>query len=142
MILKKNSKFNEPFYYNMAGVTIEHDGLEVVTALTTYRNFSFGNQSSGNNGTSSQAVTDVSVSTEFALVPRYVVVEVRKDSPAHLAGLQTGDEIVEINGNPAYKKKLYELNTLFSSKIGKKISLRVKRNELIFKVKFTLKKVI
>jgi len=142
MVLRKNSKFDEPFYYNMAGLTIEHDGLEVVTELTTYRNFSFGSQSSSNNGTTSQAVTDVSVSTEFALVPRYVVVEVRKDSPAHNAGLQIGDEIAVINGTPAYKRKLYELNTLFSSKIGKKISLKVKRDDTFFKVKFILKKVI
>lgn len=144
MMLKKNSKFNEPFYYNMAGLVIEHDGLEVVTELTTYRNFSFGNSnsSSGNNGTTSQSVTDVSVSTEFALVPRYIVVEVRKDSPGDIAGIHVGDEILAINGTPAYKKKLFELNTLFSSKIGKRITLKVKRKDEVYKFKFVLEKVI
>jgi len=142
MMLRKNSNYGEPFYYNMAGLTIEHDGLEVVTELTTHRNFNFGKPTSTSNGTTSQAVTDVSVFTEIALVPRYVVVEVRKDSPAYLAGVQVGDEIESINGVLAYKIKLFTLNTLFSSKIGKKISLDIMRDGKLVKVKFILKKVI
>jgi len=142
MILKKNMNYSDPFFYNMAGLTIEHDGLEVVTELTTQRNFNFNNSSSAQNGTTSQAITDVNVYTHFALVPKYVIVDVRKDSPAELVGLKIGDEIVAINGRPAYKTKLFALNTLFSSKVGKRINLKIKRNNLIQKVRFTLKKVI
>lgn len=142
MILKKNSNYSDPFYYNMAGLTIEHDGLEVITELTTHSNFYFDNTRGDGNGTTSESVTDVSVYTEIALVPRYVVVDVRKDSPAQLAGVKVGDEIVTINGSPAYKTKLFDLNALFSSKVGKPIRLKIKRNEQLIKVKFTLKKVI
>lgn len=142
MILKKNSKFSDPFYYNMAGLTIEHDGLEVITELTTHSNFNFNNTSDEGNGTASQAITDVSVFTEIALVPRYVVVDVRKDSPSYLAGVRAGDELVSINGSPAYKTKLFDLNALFSSKVGKPIRLKIKRNERLIKVKFILKEVI
>lgn len=142
MILKRNSNFSEPFYYNMAGLTVEHDGVDVVTELTTRRNFDFAGSKRSENGTTSQAVTDVSVFTQISLVPRYVVVNVRDESPAKLAGLETGDEIISINGNAAYKTKLFALNTLFSSKVGKRIHLKVKRNNVIFKVVFTLRKVI
>jgi len=142
MTLKKNSQFSEPFYYNMAGLTLEHDGLDMVTELTTHRNFNFTNPTGNENGTTSQAITDVSVFTQFALVPRYVIVDVRQGSPAQLTGLKIGDEIISINGTLAYKIKLFQLNTLFSSKVGKRITLKVKRNGELFKVKFTLKKVI
>ena len=142
MILQKNSGFSEPFYYNMAGVTIEHDGVDVITELTTHSNFDFAHSKNSENGTGSHTVSDVSVFTQISLVPRYVVVNTRKGSPAEMAGLKVGDEIVTINGSAAYKIKLFALNTLFSSRVGKRISLKVKRNNVIFKVVFTLKKVI
>jgi hypothetical protein len=142
MTLKKNSNFSEPFYYNMAGLTIEHDGVDVVTELTTRRNFDFAGSRGSETGTKSQAVTDVSVFTQISLVPRYVIVNIRKGSPAQLAGLEIGDEIVTINGSAAHKIKLFALNALFSSKAGKRINLKVKRNDVVFKARFTLKKVI
>jgi hypothetical protein len=142
MTLKKNRNFSEPFYYNMAGLTIEHDGVDVVTELTTRSNFDFASSRNTENGTTSQAVTDVSVFTQISLVPRYVIVNIRKGSPAQLAGLEVGDEIVTINGSAAHKIKLFELNALFSSKAGKRINLKVQRNNIIFKAGFTLKKVI
>jgi hypothetical protein len=142
MTLKKNSNFLEPFYYNMAGLTIEHDGVDVVTELTTRRNFDFAGSRNTETGTASQAVTDVSVITQISLVPRYVIVNIRQGSPAQLAGLEIGDEIVTINGSAAHKIKLFELNALFSSKAGKRIHLKVKRKNVMFKLGFTLKKVI
>jgi hypothetical protein len=142
MILEKNSGFSEPFYYNMAGLTIEHDGVDVITELTTHSNFDFAHSGNSENSTGSQTVSDVSVFTQISLVPRYVIVNIREGSPAAEAGLKVGDEIVTINGRAAYKIKLFELNALFSSRVGKRISLKVKRNNLIFKVAFTLKKVI
>ena len=142
MILQKNSNFSDPFYYNMAGLTIEHDGVDVVTELTTRRNFDFSGSRNIEKGTTSEAVTDVSVFTQISLVPRYVIVNVRQGSPAQLAGLEIGDEIVAINGSAAHKIKLFALNTLFSSRVGKRIKVKVKRNSVEFKAGFTLKKVI
>ena len=142
MTLQKNSGFSEPFYYNMAGLTIEHDGVDVITELTTHSNFDFAHSKNSDSPSGSHTVSDVSVFTMISLVPRYVVVNIREDSPADLAGLKVGDEIVTINGSAAYKIKLFALNTMFSSRVGKRINLKVKRNNLIFKVVFNLKKVI
>lgn len=142
MTLRKNSKFKDPFYYNMAGITIEHDGLDVVTELTTRQNLSFDNAKKPGANTPITVVTDASVFTQIILVPRYIVVEVREGSPADLAGVLKGDEIVQVNGLAAYKTKLYALNTLFSSKVGKKIRLLIRREGQLLKTNFILEKVL
>jgi C-terminal processing protease CtpA/Prc len=142
MIVEKNSNFTDPFYYNMAGLTIEHDGVDVVTESTTSSNFNFSSSKNADRGTLSSAGKDVNVFTQISLVPRYIVVDVREDSPAALAGLKKGDEIVTVNGRDAYRIKLFSLNNLFSSRVGKRISLKFKRNDVVSKATFILKKVI
>ncbi|MEM0518546.1 MULTISPECIES: aspartyl protease family protein [Aequorivita] len=135
---KKNSKFKEPFNYNMSGLTLEHDGMELVKEEWQARvNTARANQNE------SLTVNSISVTTEvhFSLVPKYVVVAVREDSPAALAGIKIGDEIVTINGKPSYQYKLYELLDLFSSDVGRRIAVEIKRGKYINKFKFTLKSV-
>src|SRR5690606_32180170 len=134
--LKKNSKFNDPFNYNMSGLTLEHEGMELVKEEKRARVKS-------NRGTPSESLTmnSISVTTElrYSLVPKYVVADVREGSPADLAGIQKGDEVVSINGSPPYQYKLYELIEMFSTDEGKKISMEIKRNGYINRIKFYLK---
>ena len=135
---KKNRKFNEPFNYNMSGLTLEHAGVELVkeerqAAVNTNRA----------NQNESLTYNSISVTTEvhFSLVPKYVVADVREGSPAALAGVEKGDEVITINGKPCYQYKLYELIEMFSSDEGRRISLEIKRNGYINKIKFYLKSV-
>ncbi|MCG2418139.1 aspartyl protease family protein [Aequorivita sp. F47161] len=135
---KKNRKFRDPFNYNMSGITLEHEGVELVkeerqASVNTNR----GNQNQ------SLTVNSISITTEvhFTLVPKYVVVAVREDSPAALAGIQVGDEIITINGKPCYQFKLYELIELFSSNEGRKITIEFNREGRANRVKFFLKSV-
>lgn len=135
---KKNRKFKEPFNYNMSGLTLEHQGMELVkeerqASVNTNRI----NQNEG------MGVNSISVTTEvhFSLVPKYVVAEVREGSPADLAGVQKGDEVISINGKPCYQYKLYKLIEMFSTDEGKRISLEIKRGNYINKFKFNLKSV-
>lgn len=109
---KKNRRFAEPFNYNMSGLTIEHSGIGWLID-----NF------------------------QFTLVPRYVVVDVREGSPAHLAGVKKEDEILSINGKASYRYKLYELIDLFSKEEGDKITLLINRGVVSKKIKFHLRKV-
>lgn len=109
---KKNRRFNDPFNYNMSGLTLEHSGMDWI--LDEFK---------------------------FALVPRYVVVDVRQGSPADLAGVQKDDEVLTINGRPNFRYKLYELINLFSSEEGKKITMEIRREDMSKKVKFYLKSV-
>lgn len=110
--LDKNRNFKKSFNYNMSGITLEHSGMDwLIEEL------------------------------RFSLVPRYVVVDVREGSPAQVAGVEVGDEILSINGKPNYSYKLYELVSLFSSEEGKKISLEIRRGDDNIRSKFYLKNV-
>lgn len=133
---KKNRRFKEPFHYNMSGLTIEHEGMELVRqekqALVHSDRVNMDQAISRN---SISVVTEF----EFSLVPRYIVVDVREFSPAAHAGIQEGDEILSINGRPIYQFKLFELIDMFSRDEGKRISMDIKRGPYVNKVKFYLK---
>ncbi len=144
VMLKRNRNFSDPFHYNMSGLTVEHDGVDVYTERSTLKKSKIdglGNDSALDRA-SGYNVYDIYSKTEIFLVPRYVVAEVRENSVAQRSGIIKGDEILKINGKPAHKYKLYNLNTLFSSEEGKRINLEVKRNERVFNVSFRLEKVL
>ncbi len=136
--LKKNHTFNDPFNYNMSGLTLEHEGVELVKEER---------QASvkSNRESQSESLTrnSISVTTElhFSLVPKYVVADVREGSPAALGGVQKGDEVITINGKPCYEYKLYELIEMFSTDEGKRIIMELKRSGYTNRVKFFLKSV-
>ncbi len=135
---KKNRKFNDAFNYNMSGLTLEHVGVELVKEERQAKV-----NSNRGNPNESLTLNSISVTTEvhFALVPKYVVVDVREGSPAALAGVQKEDEIVSINGKPCYQYKLYELMDMFSRDEGRRISLEIKRGGYPNRIKFNLKSV-
>ena len=140
MYLKRNANFSKPFYYNMAGITLEHDGTVTVKDVQDFRTGSLNlNQSDRNNGS---VTIPVNPTYSFFLAPRIVIVELRDNSPATQAGLQKGDEILLVNNKPAYKYKLYELSALFSSKAGKTIYLVIERDGKKLKKKFKLRKML
>ncbi|TXD73204.1 aspartyl protease family protein [Aequorivita antarctica] len=135
---KKNSKFNDPFNYNMSGITLEHDGMELVKEKQQSPVFSDRANQFDNFTRNS-----VSITTEihFSLVPKYVVAEVREGSPAALAGIEKGDEVISINGKPSYQYELYQLIEMFSTDEGKRIYIEFKRGLYTNRVKFYLKSV-
>ena len=94
------------------------------------------------NSTASGVNISVNPLFTFFLTPKFVVAELRKGSPADLAGVFIGDEILSINGKQFYKWTLAEVNTLFSSKSGKKIVLEIYRNGMKFRKRFTLKEIL
>lgn len=131
---KKNRKFKSPFNHNMSGLTLEQDGVQLVkneTHAVVYTNKNYDNFIKKN----------VSLTPEvyLSLAPKYVVADVREDSPAELAGILKGDEIVSINGKPCYEYKLLQLIELFSSESGKRINMEVSRGGFISKKIFYLK---
>ena len=133
---------NGAFHYNMSGLTIEHDGLIPAKELKkgTGRSFNF---SSDENGDQTDKVSfNLQPVFTFFLAPKYIVSEVRKGSPADLAEVLKGDELISINGKAAYKYNLESISALFSSKSGRKISLVINRQGAILRKKFFLKEVL
>lgn len=141
MTLKKNKHFDEPFYYNMAGLTLEHDGLIPVREVDYFK---IDPVTMTTKKREASAIFDVykSPTLQFFLAPKFVVVEVREGSPAALAGIQKGDEVLSINGKACYKYKLYEIINLFSSKAGRTIYMEITRNGVNQKKKFILREVL
>ena len=136
MFLRKNNMFNDSFNYNMSGIVLEHGGYVVVQTYETV------------DPVSPFEEGVVAVRSEpkyfkrFELKPTFKVVKLRENSPALLAGLQVGDEILSANGKKAHRFDLQDFSHLFSSEDGKLIKLEIYRNGEIMKIKFNLKKIL
>ena len=133
--LKKNSFFDDPFYYNMSGLTLEHFGL---SAIKTKVGRSIGKTGSAQDGNSEATNYTPDIKYKISLAPSVIISEVKRDSAADKSGIMIGDRLVAINGKFAHEYKLYEINSIFSSKEGKLINLLVERNGNRFKKKFYL----
>lgn len=68
----------------------------------------------------------------------YMVVNVVEGSPANLVGLQAGDQLLHVNGRDCKEMKLQEVLELLEGKPGKKLKLRLKRNDEVYNVNFVL----
>lgn len=140
--LRKNRNFSDPFHYNMSGLTIQHDGMEVFEEeLSIYRSNEVSDQFQ-NKGQDLVSGNSLIKQTGFSLVPRYIIAALRPDSPGARSGLRVDDEILKINKKPAHTFELYELNALFTSEEGKEIELQIRRNGRQFKVQFKLEPVL
>lgn len=78
------------------------------------------------------------VSTPLPGTNFYIVSNVVDNSPAKQVGVQTGDQLLLINGRDCTDIPLQELLDLMESKPGRKLRLRLKREEKIFNVDFVL----
>jgi len=140
MILRKNSNFKDPFYYNMSGLTIEHDGVVMVEDEKKLVNNPLSFDTSDINKFAFEVIKKSAAN--LMLAPKLVVAEIREGSPAALEDIRKGDEIKHVNGKPAHKYTLYDLMDLFTSKAGKRISMDIERDGVILKKQFVLTKVI
>ena len=132
--LKKNNSFNEPFNFNMSGLEIQHQGLQWIKESyeenPTISNNLFdenGNKIAGN------------LKYKFELKPIYIVANVRKKSPADLAGLKKEDVVIKINHLSGYYYTLQKINELLKSEEGKTIEFEIDRKGKIMTFKFELK---
>lgn len=67
---------------------------------------------------------------------------VRPDSPAARSGLQSGDEILRINGVSVSEVEIGELYGMINKKAGKRISLLIQRDEKSYRCNFVLEQEI
>ncbi|WP_299313874.1 aspartyl protease family protein [uncultured Aquimarina sp.] len=142
---RKNNFFNKPFNYNMSGLTIQHSGVRVskdynIRKAPSKPSLGFITRDNGKilvNVLKADASTFV-----YSLQPEYIITEVRPNSPAALVGLLKGDKVLGVNGRKSYLYELSDLNDLFYSEEGKKITIEVERLGVEMKFTFFLKKVI
>ncbi|MCH2082742.1 MAG: aspartyl protease family protein [Saprospiraceae bacterium] len=72
----------------------------------------------------------------------FVVYSVIKDSPAEKAGIQVGDVIIRCNGWPSSFYTLEGISRKFKKRVGKKIKLKVQRDNQKLEFKFKLRNII
>jgi len=71
-------------------------------------------------------------------LPMYEISQVRENSPAALAGLKVGDQLLEINNLSIISYTFNDILMIFKNKSGSKIKLKVSRNGEIIIAKFKL----
>lgn len=136
LTIKKPSKyFNDPFLYNMSGIEVAHNGNILVGEREKTMANNYGKENE-------QATVQLVYNYIYALKPSFRIAELRKNSPAKKAGLLKDDVILKINGKPSYHYKLQDITYLFSSKVGKKIKLLIKRNGIEMIYEFKLKELL
>ncbi len=84
-------------------------------------------------------ISGVDVITPFPGMKYYTISHIRPNSPAELAGLRKGDDIVSLNGKLAKNFTMNDIISEFQGEGKKKIKLIVKREEETMKVVFELK---
>ncbi|TBW27564.1 aspartyl protease family protein [Gramella sp. KN1008] len=137
--LKPNSDFNDPFEYNMSGVVIKHNGYQIVRNAPAANSFQIEDEDPAQEGTRVYQTTRQVI---YSLEPNYEIAEIRPDSPAEVSGLMVGDEIVRLNGKPAYKYSLQKIFEIFSSKEGKRIRMEVLREGETLEIEFRLERIL
>lgn len=138
--LDKNSNFILPFNFNMSGIDVQHEGVQWVKEA--YEDASAAATSSQVTFESGDNKVVRNLKYKFELKPSYSILNIRKGSPADLAGLKEGDVIIKINSNFAHNYTLEEIKDILKSEEGKTIILEVERKGLPIKVKFQLKSII
>lgn len=141
LILRKNRYFNQPFYYNMSGLVLQHNGFEYVKEKLAGTNKSkYGNDP--NNVKNEVIIYETQHLYAIKLAPKIEVAEVREGSPAYEAGMRPGDILTDLNGEPIHRYSLQELNAIFHSKEGKLLRFKVNRNGFNLRISFKLRRVI
>lgn len=83
-------------------------------------------------------VTGIEIAQILPFVPQTEVCLVWENSPAALSGVQVGDQIVEINGQKAFRMKINEIKMLFETPSKYPLSLVLLRNGEEIKVKIDM----
>lgn len=134
LYLKKNRYFKEPFYYNISGIDIQHYGKQWVKEEERVIN-----NEKENNGIN---VFNNQLKFKFVLKPNYNIANVRKNSPADIAGIKKEDILIEINGKNAQQLSLKKINEILKQEIGEEINLVVDRDGKVMRFKFILEDVL
>jgi len=125
MYLKPNKNFRDPFYMDMSGLDIKHDGMIWDQAIIEVQN-PF-NATHLQYNLEDKPSTKNTLQYKFTLKPQYSITGCRQDSPAYKAGLRKGDILIRINGRNVNRMTLHAINHILKSEEGKNIVLDIER---------------
>lgn len=124
LFLKGNKWRKHPVRYDMSGIVLEHSGFNLVESYEkVVKSVSTPIVQSNN-----EIIIEPAFYKKFELKPSFQIARLRENSPALLAGLQVGDEVIKVNRRDAWKMDLDDFTSLFSSEDGKRIKMEVRRD--------------
>jgi PDZ domain/Aspartyl protease len=139
VILRKNKNFKDPFYYNKSGITLEHNGIRVVKEVDKKID-------SKKLGIDTESISTFKMFApghyKYSIAPAFTIVELRKNSTAHKAGLQVGDVVLSINNRNAHEFTIEEVTQLFYGEDGSRIKLLIDRKGVQMRFQFQLKSLL
>jgi hypothetical protein len=123
---RKNRHFHDPFNYNKSGIELEQNAVRLIRQKDY--NYVSGGGFLGSETNASKTSVVLNTKYKLTLKPAYSIVELRKDSPAHKAGLMVGDVILSINNKSTDRYSLQEITQMFYDKDGDRIKLDIERD--------------
>lgn len=87
-------------------------------------------------------MSGIEVMTPVPGLPLFSISDIDDGSPAERVGLRKGDQLLYLNNKIAFQYTLNDIISLFQSKVGKKITIVVQRNQDVLKFEFLLEKPI
>lgn len=135
--LVKNSNFNDPFQYNLAGINLQHNGLRYISESIVNSNkvVRAGHQKDGFGNVQILLQN----TTRLSLVPEIIVSGIRAGSPAAEAGLKEGDVVLAVNGKRIHDYKLQEILQMLNERKGKRVRVLIQRYDRDILYSFVLK---
>ncbi len=121
--LRKNGMFKSPFHYNLSGITLQHDGMRLVSQRISN---GYG-VIKGGEGAFGNVQILFEGNTRLSLVPEIVVSGIRAGSPAESAGMREGDIILAVDGKRVHKYKIQEIIQMLNDSKGKKVRVLIER---------------
>ncbi len=83
-------------------------------------------------------LSGLDITTPIPDFPMFEVTKIRKGSPAWIAGLEVGDQIVSINGIETSEFSLSNIIQMLQSKAGRTMRVDIRRQNELISAKFTL----
>jgi hypothetical protein len=139
LYLKPNRNYNDGFYYNMAGIELSRGENEVFAEI---QNQDLEDVEGGYGMIRGQRTIRSYQTRVIKVVPKILVRYVRPDSPAAIAGVEVGDQIIKIDRIRQGNLTLENTASKFFKNPYKKIRLRIKRGDRQFKIQFIQRPII
>lgn len=136
MYLDKNSNYNNKFYYNMAGINIHHNGVDIVEERIQ------NGLPSGTTNLTDLIYDNQRVNFKYIIKPGIEISYVRKNSIADKAGLKVDDKIISINKKKAANYKLTDIIDIFQKSADEIVTIEVDRKGKRIVVELLLKEEI
>ncbi len=138
---KQNISIDNPFNFNMSGIEVEHAGIE--WKQNAHQFSSEGNTlSTTSDYYSTKKSGKQNLKSHFSLLPIFKITSVRPNSEAAKVGLQAQDKIIQINNRKSSTLTIQKIHDLLKSEEGKVINFVIERNEIKYKFKIKLRKML